>query len=144
MDFDTIYKIIDFISTILSGIASGIAIYLFIFKRKTISSIIHFLLNYSCQISLTELREKLERLNELSADDEKQNIEIVNILNEIAGQIRGNPILNKKCDEILKTISKYAEKTKILTEPKKRSIVWELRENLRSIDIQTYNELCER
>lgn len=143
MDFATIYQITSFISAIFSGTAAGIAIYLFLFKRKSISSIFHLLLNYSFQISLTELKIKLERLNDLSVNDEKQREEVINIFNEITGQIRGNSVLIEKCEIILEKISNYAENPKGLTEPIKRNIVSELRENLRNIDIQRYNEIIK-
>eukprot|EP01133_Synstelium_polycarpum_P004197 gene4198-4891_t len=44
--------------------ASAIAIYLFVFKRDAIASVFSLLLNYSYQLSLTELKEKLDRINE--------------------------------------------------------------------------------
>lgn len=143
MDLSTIYQITSFINAILSGAAAGIAIYLFIFKRKSILSVFHLLLNYSFQISLTELKTKLERLNDLTVNDEKQRDEVINIFNEITGQIRGNSILIEECDGILGKISNYAENPKGLTEPKKRSIVSELREKLRNVDIQRYGEIIK-
>lgn len=144
MDFEIIYKIVSIISSIFSTIAAGIAIYLFIFKRKSISSIFHLLLNYSFQISITELRTKLEKLNDLNANDNEHKEEVINIFNEIEGQILGNSVLKKKCSDILEKISKYIDNPKILTEPKKRSMVSELRENLRSIDIQNYSDIIKR
>lgn len=144
MDFETIYKIVGFISSIFSTTAAGIAIYLFLFKRKSISSIFHLLLNYSFQISMTELKTKLEKLNELSANDEEQKEEVVNIFNEIVGQIRGNSVMKKNCDGIFTKISQYADNPRGLTEPIKRSIVSELRENIRNIDIQNYSDIIRR
>ena len=144
MDSNTIYQTVSVIIAIPSGIAASIAIYLFFFQRKPISSIFHLLLNYSFQISLTELNSKLEKLNALNANDEEDKIEVVNIFNEITGQIRGNSVLKEKCDDILKKISKYAENPRGLDEPKKRSLVSELREKLRNIDIQNYGEIVRR
>lgn len=144
MDLEIIYKIVSFISSIFTTIAAGIAIYLFVIKRKSISSIFHLLLNYSFQISMTELRTKLEKLNDLNANDTEHKEEVINIFNEIEGQILGNSILKKKCDDILKKISTYVNNPINLTEAKKRSIVSELRENLRSIDIQNYGDIIKR
>lgn len=143
MDFTIIIQIISFISAIFTGTAAGIAIYLFLFKRKSILSIFHLLLNYSFQISLTELTTKLDKLNGLSVNDTNQRDEVINIFNEIVGQIRGNSVLIEKCDIILEKISNYAENPKGLTEPIKRNIVSELRENLRTIDIQRYSEIMK-
>lgn len=142
--FDTIYQIVTFIDAIFSIVAAGIAIYLFIFKRKYIVSIFDALLNYSVQISLSELRSKLDRLNEKNANDKEQQEDVINIFNEIEGQIRGNKVLKEKCNVILKKMSKYTENPSNLTEPKKRSIVSELRETLRDVDFQNYNQIIER
>jgi len=81
---------ISFISDIFSVAASGIAIFLFLFKRKEISSAFGILLNYTYQLSLSELKEKLERLNEYNAKDPEELETVVNIFHEIMGQIRGN------------------------------------------------------
>lgn len=137
---DIIYNIVSFLSNILTIIATGIAIYIYICKRKSIASFFSILLNYSTQISLTELRTKLETLNDLNAEDEKERKEVINILNDIAGQIRGNPILRKKC-KVLEKLTKYADSPENLNEPKKRNIVSELRENIRNIEFQSYGEI---
>ena len=137
---ETIINIVSFISDFFSAIAAGIAIYLFTYKRKSIISFFNLLLNYSIQISVKEITSKIDKLNYLSADDDIQKKEIVYILNDITGQIRGNPILNKKCN-VLKKLSKYAENPRNLNEPRKRSIISELRENLRNIELQNYSEI---
>lgn len=144
MDFETLYKVVNFFSSIFSAFAALIAIYLFVFQRKSISSIFHLLLNYSFQMSMTELRIKLDKLNGLNANENEHKEEVINIFNEIEGQILGNSILKKKCDDILKKISTYVNNPINLTEAKKRSIVSELRENLRDIDIQRYSEIITR
>ena len=135
------YKSIILIDSIFSIFAAGIVIYLFIYKRRSISSIYHMLLNYSFQISLKELDIKIDRLNDFNSDDDEQKETVIFILNEIVGQMRGNPILKKECDTILKKLSKYAENPKFLTEPKKRSVVSELRETLRNINIENYKDM---
>lgn len=137
---ETIVNIVSFISDFFSAIAAGIAIYLFIYKRKSIISFFNLLLNYSVQISVRELTTKIDTLNDLNADNDIQKKEVVNIFNEIAGQIRRNPILNKKCN-VLEKLSKYAENPRELNEPRKRSIISELRENLRNIEFQNYSEV---
>lgn len=137
----TAYKSIILIDSIFSIFAAGIVIYLFIYKRRSISSIYHMLLNYSFQISLKELDIKIDRLNDFNSDDDEQRETVIIILNEIVGQMRGNPILKKECDIILKKLSKYAENPKVLTEPKKRSVVSELRETLRNINIEKYKDM---
>lgn len=138
---NTIYQTVSFIDAILSIFAAGIVIYIFISKRKSILSIYHMLLNYSFQTSLNELEINLNRLNDFNADDEKDRENVINILNDIVGQMRGNPILKIKCAEILKKMSKFADKPDMLNNPKKRNLVSELRETLRNINIQSYNDM---
>ena len=133
--------VVSFIADVLTIVASGIAIYIFIYKRETIATIVKVLMNYSSQITLSELRAKLEKLNDLHVNDSGQADEIINVLNEIVGQIKGNKKLRKLCSEILEKIEKLAENPKELTEPRKRSLVSELRENLRHIGFEDYDEL---
>lgn len=136
-----IVDVIGFLSNFLTVIVSCIVIYLYISKRDTISSAIELLTKYSSQISMTELNYKLERIAELSAEEESSKAQIVNILNEIVGQIRGNSSLKKQCAIILKKLAMFADNPDLITEPKKRSIVSELRETLRYIDLISYNDI---
>lgn len=128
-------------SNIFSIFASGIAIYLFLFKRKAISSVFDLLINYTFQLSLSEVKEKLERLNEYNAKDPEQCEKIVNILNEIIGQIRGNSRLRKHFTEILGAIEALVSDKRKLTEPKKRAVVSELRERLRHLNVENIDDL---
>jgi len=94
------------------------------------------LLNYSFQSTLTEIREKLERLNEYNANDSAGNQEVRNILHEIAGQLRGNQRLFSLLAGMSEKIENLA-KSKKLNEPLKRSMVSELREHLRNIQVNS-------
>lgn len=122
------------VADVFTVIASGIAIYVFIAKRKEISLALGLLLNYSFQTTLGELKEKLERLNEYNANEPTDLPEIKNIFHEIAGQIRGNQRLLKGAPTLPKRIEKLARNPK-LAETMKRSMVSELREFLRNIQV---------
>jgi DNA-binding FrmR family transcriptional regulator len=141
---DYFFTVLNIITSIFTIGASGIAIYLFIFKQRPIKSLFKLLISYSFQISQQELKEKLEHLNDLNASDDTQKEEVINILNDIEGQIRGNSILLENCKEILKKITRLNNNTKELCEPKKRSLVSELRENLRNIEIKSYEDIYKR
>jgi hypothetical protein len=121
--------------------ASGLALYIFFFNRKKISTAINFILNYSNQLTLTDLKFKIERLNDYNTNDVGQKTEVVNILHEIEGQILGNKNLKEKLKEQLEKIAIFTSNSKLLTEPKKRSIVSELKESLRNIDVSNYNDI---
>lgn len=121
--------------------ASGIAIYIFIMKRDAVSSVFSMLLNYSYQISLSELKEKIERLNEYSAKDTKQIETIINIFHEIIGQIRGNDKLQSHFSDTLARIEKYVSAPKYITEPEKRSLISEIRERLRHINVENFDSI---
>lgn len=137
----TFPEVMNIISDIFTIVASGIAIYLFIFKRKSISTTIKLLLNYSSQITLSELRAKIDRLNNFNSNEPSDKTEIICLLNEIIGQIKGNKILKNKYSDILKKITQYTNQPEKLDEPKKRSITAELRERLRNLDIKGIDEL---
>ena len=138
---DNILKVISLISNLFTIIASGIAIYIFVVKRDKISSVFKLLLNYSSQITLSELKAKLERLNDLNANESSQKDEVVNTLNEIIGQIRGNKKLSDQCKGILGRTTSLVKYPRKLTEPKKRALVSELREYLRHVNLANFDEL---
>ena len=125
-----------FTANIMTIIASGIAIYLYVAKRQSISNVFHLLLNYSYQITLSELRLKLDKLNDLDADNEDQCAEIINIFSDITGQIRGNTVLSDHFDEMMDRLKSFSSSKKTLTEARKRGFVSELRERIRHLDIK--------
>ena len=86
---------IEAVANVFTIFASILAAYVFFANRKKLSVAIQMLINYSFQTTLTELKEKLERLNEYNANEPADHQEIRNILHEIAGQIKGNDRLSK-------------------------------------------------
>jgi hypothetical protein len=132
------------LSNILTILASAIAIYLFIVNKEKISSAINLLLNYSKQITLSELKFKIERLNDFTTNDVEQKKEVINILSEIEGQILGNKKIENELKIQLEKISDFVDNSKSLTEPKKRSLVSELRESVRNIDISNYQSIVKK
>lgn len=138
---EILIKILAIVSNAFTIFASAIAIYLFLFKKETVSRLFRLLLNYSYQLTFSELRAKLDRLNDLRVSEPTDMEEIINLFNEIVGQLRGNKKLGSQCSGCLRKLSGYADHPTTLTEPKKRSIVWELRESLRHIELKSFNEL---
>ncbi|CAM3164452.1 hypothetical protein [Pseudomonas plecoglossicida] len=130
-----------FSSNLLTIAASSIAIYLFITKRKEISSVFSLLVNYTFQMSLSEIKEKLERLNDYNAKDQESCEIIENIFHEIIGQIRGNDKLNGHFAELVVRMEELTSNRKKLTEPKKRAVVSELRERLRNLNVASIDNL---
>ncbi|MCK4225042.1 MAG: hypothetical protein KAX39_07660 [candidate division Zixibacteria bacterium] len=128
--------IVSMLANVLTIVASGIAIYLFVTKRKTVSLAFRALINYSSQMTLSELKAKLDRLNELTADDPQQAQEVRNILGDVTGQIQGNPKLSREFLDVLKKAAKLADGRVDLTEQRKRALVSELRERLRHANIE--------
>ncbi|RUO36101.1 hypothetical protein CWE13_09520 [Aliidiomarina shirensis] len=128
-------------SNLFTIVASGIAIYLFVAKRKTISSLVDVLFNYTYQLTLSEVKEKIERLNEYNAKDPEQCEKIINIFNEIIGQIRGNDNLKTIFAEMLGELESLVADKRRLTEPKKRAAVSELRERLRHLNVKSIDNL---
>ncbi|MDO8714354.1 MAG: hypothetical protein Q7K13_07745 [Polynucleobacter sp.] len=114
--------------------ASSLAMWIYFANRKKISTAIQLLLNYSFQTTLTELKEKLERLNEYTAKEPEDIPEIQNILHEIAGQIRGNPKLMESVTDLPGDLENLA-KGRQLTEPHKRAMVSRVREILKNIEV---------
>ena len=93
-----IIKQIDFginlVANVFTVVASGIAVYIFLINKEKLSTAINLLLNYSKQLTLSELKFKIERLNDFTTNDADQKKEVINILSEIEGQIIGNKKLS--------------------------------------------------
>ena len=132
---------VNFSANLLTIVASGVAIYVFFKSRNKIASVLNTIVNYSIQLTLSELKYKVERLNDYTTADKGQLTEVINILNEIEGQINGSKILNSALAEQLVKISNFTTNPRLLTEPKKRSLVAELRERIRHIDVSNYQNI---
>ena len=137
---DSLLEIFPLISNIVTTAASAIAIYVYFKNRGKISFAVQLLLNHSFQTTISELKEKLERLNEYNANELEHHTEIRSILHEIAGQIRGNRRLIDSLPDLPAKIEKVAQHKK-LTEPMRRSIVSEVREQLRTCQINMLNNV---
>jgi len=131
-----IKDVVSFLANTLAIFASGIAIWLFFTKANEIKTAFNLLLNWSFQLTLTDLKSKIERLNEYSAKDPEELEEIRNILHEIAGQMKGNEHIVKTSNELIIKIEKLAS-SRILDEPRKRSIISEIREVLRNMQVNS-------
>lgn len=134
-----IERILAGLTNVLTIAASGIAIYLYFTQKEKISNAFNTLLNYSRQLTLTELQSKLDRLNDLNANNAEHKPAVINILNEINGQIKGNSKLKETFSEILDDIEPYCSQKSTITEPNKRSIVSQIREKIRSYDVDSKN-----
>lgn len=132
---------ISFLANSLTVVASGIAIYLFFWKGKYIATVFNVLVNYTTQLTLAELKEKLDDLNELRVTDNEDREEIINILHDIVGQIKGNPKLTPHFSELIIRIEKVTATKGKFTEPMKRAIVSEIREKIRHVGIITIDEI---
>ncbi len=134
-------KFVSFAANFFSIITSGIVIYLFIFKRKSIKSVFRLLVNYSYQLTLSELKEKIEKLNDYNVKNSDECEQVINILNDIMGQIKGNNKLNKHLSPTLASIEKLTSDKRRLTEPRKRAFVSELRERVRHLNVENIDNL---
>jgi hypothetical protein len=134
-------NIIALVANGLTIVVSLIAIYLFLWKRKSISTAIRLLLNYSFHITLSELTSKLDRIVDLRSGDREQKEEIICLLNEIVGQVRGNRKLYNACENLIRRLTKYLKEPDKISDPATRSFISELREILRHINIRDYDDI---
>lgn len=139
--WSALQDVIGFVAGLTTIAASGIAIYLFVAKREAIASAFRVLLTYSYQLTLAELKEKLERLNDYNAKDSDHQEQIINILHEIVGQLRGNRRLAPHFEDLIEGAQELAGERSRLTEPRKRAFVSELRERLRHLNVESIDEL---
>lgn len=145
MTLDGIVSFVSFASDFTSSIASIIAIYLFVFKRKAIASVFSLLFNYSHQLTLSEIKEKLELLNNFNANDPAHADTILNIFHDLLGQIRGNDkisgLMSKQIEKLESLIDRDL-KVRPITEPKKRALISEIREKVRHLNVKNIDELA--
>ncbi|WP_024690316.1 hypothetical protein [Pseudomonas tremae] len=136
--------LVSFVANIFSTIASGIVIGIFVFKRKEIVSAFSLLFGYSHQLTLSEIKEKLELLNNFNAAESGNAQTILNIFHDLLGQIRGNDKLLILMDVQIKKLEIILEspgKAKPITEEKKRALISELREKVRNLNVQNIDDI---
>lgn len=135
--FGAILDSLSGLADVFTIVASGIAIWIFITKRRAITSVFRLLLKYGYQITLSELRSKLDRIADLRVADDTQKEQIINIMSEVLGQIRGNPRLRSWFAEEMKSVELFISDKQLLSEPAKRTIVAQLRERLRQLELES-------
>jgi hypothetical protein len=142
--FDIIYQVVTFIDAFFSIGITLVGVYLYYKNRNKIKSFFKLLTNYSLQKTISEINEKLNKLNTFSANDTDSKVkhEIQCILHEIDGQIEGNEILKGKFTNEQAKVQKYIMNPEKLTEPLKRGLVSVLREKLNTINLETYNNFA--
>ena len=142
-DFKFYIDLLAATANIFTILASSLAIGIWYRNRDKISSALKLLLNFSFQLTLGELKEKLERLNEYNAAEPSEVDEIKNILHEISGQIQGNSRLGLAMPGLADKFENLAleRKGRKLSEPAKRSIISELREKIRNIQVDSLDSL---
>jgi hypothetical protein len=132
---------IDLLANSITVFTSGLALYIFFFKKEKIVTALNVMLNYSYQLTLSDLKIKVESLNHFNTNDPDQKHEVISILNEIEGQLLGNKKLHAEFEGLLQKIKAFLKNEKSLTEPKKRSFVSEIKETIRNIDVSNFNEI---
>jgi hypothetical protein len=142
-DFEKLCK---FISDITSFIANALtistaflALYLYFAKRKEIASAFKLFMNFSYQTTLAELRWKLDKLNEYRVNEPAHVDEIRSLIHDIAGQIRGNDKLNASQPDLVRMLEKFADGN--MTEPRKRSIISLVREKIKNIGVDNFEDI---
>jgi hypothetical protein len=140
--FKLIADCIQLVANLFTIAASGIAIVVFYFKRKELSTALGLLLSWSYHTTLSDINGKLDRLNEYNAMEQSDVQEIKNIFHEIAGQIRGNARLLNASPHMPDRLEALASSKK-LTEQGKRSIVAEIREVIRNLQLNNVSSRNE-
>ena len=132
-------NIVSLAANALTIIVSLLAIIIFLTKRKSIATAIKLLLNYSFRSTFSELTSKLDKLVDLRSEDPEQKKEMICLLNDIIGQVKGNKKLHVACDKLIRQFVKYAERPDRVNDPTTRSLVSQLRETLKNIDLKDFN-----
>lgn len=132
--WDTIGEIAGIVASVFTIAASGLALGVFFANRKWVSEALQILFAYTYQLTLSELTEKLDRLNLYHADDPEGEAEIRMIFHEIVGQVRGNSDISSKLGGLVNRIEKMASKK--VKETHKRAMIAEMREKIRTMQVE--------
>lgn len=130
---------ISFFSNLFTVATSSLVLYLYFAKKNEIATAFRMFMNFSYQTTLSELKWKLERLNEFRVDEPSHVNEIKSLLHDIAGQIKGNSKISEAAPDLVKILEKFADGN--MTEPKKRSIVSMVREKIRAISVDNFEDI---
>lgn len=128
-----IERVVAFLADIATVAAAALAFYLFFAKGSEIRAMLRAVANFAHQSSLGEIRQKLDLIASLRAQDDQE--EIISIFHDICGQIDGNPRLKDHFASLTERVRKLSGARRPLAEPLKRSLVSELREKLRHSDV---------
>jgi hypothetical protein len=132
---------ISLLADVLTIVVGVITLYLVIWKRKKISAVVKGLMNYAFQLTISDLKSKLDSLNKLSMEDEKTAKEAIGVFHDILGQIKGNPKLHSPLvSEFYDKLEKVLKLKKPIEDTRKRALVSELREILRYINVENVDD----
>lgn len=143
INYSQIFKnaadVVSFFSNAFTVATSFLVFYLYHTKKNEIATAFRMFMNFSYQTTLSELKWKLDRLNEFRVDEPSHVNEIKSLLHDIAGQIKGNSKITDAAPDLVKLLEKFADG--IMTEPKKRSIVSLVREKIKTISIDNFEDI---
>jgi len=139
--WEIVQQIVQFATNLVSGTAALVGLLVLVIRRRQIAAFLRIVTRNSLSLTIAELGTKMERLNELSAEDADQKREILNILGEVAGQLVANPSLRGSCADVTTKIGTYLRSPHRLTEPLKRSVIWQIRETTRHTDVKDFEGL---
>jgi hypothetical protein len=140
--FNIIYQAVTFIDALFSIGVTLFGVYLYYKNRKSIKGFFKLLTNYSLQNTISELHEKLSKLSMYTVDtkSEAPRKEVFCILHEIKGQIEGNRFLKDQFVDDFEELEDYFDNTKKITDADKRRIATRLREKLKTLNLEIYND----
>lgn len=134
----------DFFGLIASLVAIGIFAYSIV-KRKKIFSLFRAISNYSHQITLTDLKVVLGKLEVLDGNNPANKQEILSLTSGLIGQIKGNNKIYFQVSDIVDALEEYLDNPKQrFTEPIKRNLLCQLAERLRQFDVENFSVAEER
>jgi len=133
---------ITFVSRFFTIGASGIAIWVFVFKRTEAANALNLLINYATRISISDLLQKVRQLNQYSNPDPDTGIEhkeeLLDLLASINGHLKGNKRLGQHFKDEVKTITRYMRNPNTLSKPKNRELAHILEQKLLSLGVEYF------
>lgn len=139
-----VYQGSTFFSSLFTCVVAGYGSYLIIFKKNIVNSYFNSLTNITLQKTASELEHKLDKLNDINAEDRDplRIQDMLCLLSEIDGQIEGNVVLKKRFEKEQSELIKFISQDGGFSEPKKRRLVSLLREKIKTLNDEIYRDLA--
>lgn len=128
-------------SNIVTIVSGSLALYIYFFKKDIITNFFSTMMTFALQTTLKELFDNLDNLKKTNAESTEGKRTALHILCDIEGQLSGNQVLSASMSSTIAKLKPFTNRKKELDEGRKLSLVSEIKENLRTLQVTEISKL---